>query len=100
MSDRTIPPNNGDDEQAQAAELERLRLRAAELEAQVAAAAEGQTGSKIPVSRDRWRTIVATCLIVVACLLAPLSVVSVWASQQISDTDRYVQTVAPLAQNP
>jgi hypothetical protein len=99
MSDRMVPPDNGDDEQAQAAELERLRARAAELEAQVAAA-EGRTEPEIPVSRDRWRTIVATGLIVVACVLAPLSVVSVWASQQISDTDRYVQTVAPLAQNP
>jgi hypothetical protein len=98
MSDRILPPDDGHDEQAQAAELERLRAKAAELEAQVKAA-EGRTEPEIRVSRDRWRTIVATVLIVVACLLAPLSVVSVWASQQISDTDRYVQTVAPLAQN-
>jgi hypothetical protein len=100
MSDRIIPPENGDDEVAQAAELERLRARAAELEAQVEAIAPSRTGPETRVSRGRWRSIVASGLIVVACLLAPLSVVSVWASQQISDTDRYVQTVAPLAQNP
>jgi hypothetical protein len=99
MSDRVTPPDNGDDEVAQAAELERLRARAAELEAQVKDADEGRTEPQIPVPRRRWRTIVATGLIVVACLLAPLSVVSVWASQQISDTNRYVETVSPLAQN-
>jgi hypothetical protein len=99
MSDRNIPPDSGDDEQAKAAELERLRARAAELEAQVKAADEGRTEPQIREPRRRWRTIVATGLIVVACLLAPLSVVSVWASQQISDTDRYVETVSPLAEN-
>ena len=41
----------------------------------------------------------AVTLIVLACLLAPLAVVSVWASHEVSDTDRYVQTVAPLAKN-
>jgi hypothetical protein len=35
----------------------------------------------------------------ISCLLAPLSVVAVWASRDVSDTNRYVQTVAPLAQN-
>lgn len=39
-------------------------------------------------------------LIVVACLLAPLSAVAVWARGEITDTDRYVQTVAPLASDP
>ncbi|MDX6301458.1 MAG: hypothetical protein QOF53_2672 [Nocardioidaceae bacterium] len=39
-------------------------------------------------------------LITISCLLAPLSVVSVWASRQVSDTDRYVATVAPLAHDP
>ncbi len=39
-------------------------------------------------------------LIIVACVLAPLSVASVWASSQLSDTERYVETVAPLAENP
>jgi hypothetical protein len=39
-------------------------------------------------------------LIVLACVLAPLSVASVWASSVISDTDRYVETVAPIADDP
>jgi len=39
-------------------------------------------------------------LVILACVLAPLSVVSVWASNQISDTDQYVETVAPVADDP
>ena len=34
------------------------------------------------------------------CALAPLSVVSVWARSEVTDTDRYVDTVAPLAKDP
>jgi hypothetical protein len=39
-------------------------------------------------------------LVVVACLLAPFSVVSVWARGVVTDTDRYIATVAPLADDP
>ena len=37
---------------------------------------------------------VATLLIVIGCILAPLSVVAVWAKNQVTNTDRYVATVA------
>ncbi|HRV65795.1 MAG TPA: hypothetical protein P5074_05540 [Candidatus Nanopelagicales bacterium] len=51
--------------------------------------------------RRQWvRTFWSTLLIVVACVLAPLSVVSVWARGEVTDTSRYVQTVAPLASDP
>ncbi|MEZ5184373.1 MAG: hypothetical protein R2720_01380 [Candidatus Nanopelagicales bacterium] len=54
-----------------------------------------------PKQKRRWvRTFWSTVLIVVACLLAPLSVVSVWARGEVTDTNRYVQTVAPLASDP
>jgi hypothetical protein len=43
---------------------------------------------------------VATLLIVVACVLAPLSAVAVWTRNQVTNTDRYVATVAPLASDP
>jgi len=39
-------------------------------------------------------------LIVVGCVLAPLSLVAVWTRNQVTDTDRYVQTVSPLASDP
>ena len=43
---------------------------------------------------------VAGLLVTIAALLAPLSVLSTWASGQIQDTDRYLATVAPLASDP
>jgi hypothetical protein len=44
--------------------------------------------------------VVATLLIVIGCILAPLSVVSIWTKNLVTDTDRYVATVAPLANDP
>jgi hypothetical protein len=32
--------------------------------------------------------VVATLLVVIGCILAPLSVVAVWAKNQVTDTDR------------
>ncbi len=43
---------------------------------------------------------IAVLLIVVACVLAPLSVLAVWTKNLVTDTDRYVETVAPLASDP
>jgi hypothetical protein len=53
-----------------------------------------------PGSRQRWRTILAVVLIVVGCVLAPLAGVAVWARNQVTNTDRYVRTAAPLASDP
>jgi hypothetical protein len=39
-------------------------------------------------------------MIVVACVLAPLSVVAIWTRNQVTNTDRYVATVTPLADDP
>lgn len=51
--------------------------------------------------RRHWvRTFWSSVLIVIACVLAPLSVISVWARGEVTDTTRYVQTVTPLASNP
>ena len=95
MSDRPVPGNTAPDP-AEAAELERLRSRVQELEQGANVPGPGDR----PTHRQRWRTVVAAVLITLACVLAPLSVVSVWAKQTISDTDRYVETVAPLADDP
>ncbi|MBM9618313.1 hypothetical protein JE024_06055 [Streptomyces zhihengii] len=48
--------------------------------------------------RARWTG--ASVLLLVALLLAPLAVVAAWVDSQVSDTDRYVATVAPLAGDP
>jgi hypothetical protein len=85
------------------AELERLRAEAATLRAQVrheGRHAEGRVAIAGRGSRQRWRTLVAALLIVLAGALAPSSVVAVWARNQVTNTDRYVQTVTPLASNP
>jgi hypothetical protein len=58
-------------------------------------------GTDIPKPRaPRWRRWTAGFLIVLSCILAPLSVVSIWVRNQLLNTDRYVSTVTPLASNP
>ncbi len=48
----------------------------------------------------RLRRVVAPVFLVLALLLAPLAVVAAWVHDTVTDTDRYVQTVAPLASDP
>jgi multisubunit Na+/H+ antiporter MnhF subunit len=48
----------------------------------------------------RWRGIAGWVLVVLACILSVLSVVTVFARNQLLNTDAYVKTVAPLASNP
>jgi len=51
-----------------------------------------------PAGHGPWvRSTLSGVLIVLAALLAPLGVVAVWAADIVGDTDRYVATVAPLA---
>ena len=86
-----------DDERA---ELERLRTEVSRLRARD----DAREGVAAPdgggPARQRWRTVVATLLIVIGCVLAPLSVVAIWSSNQVTDTDRYIATVSPLADEP
>lgn len=66
------------------AELQRLRAQVAELQA----------------PKQRWKSALSAVLIILACVLTPLSIVASWASGVIGDTDRYVAMVAPLTANP
>jgi hypothetical protein len=50
--------------------------------------------------RFSWRTPAASLLIILGCILAPLSVLGVWTANQVSDTSRYVANVAPLIHDP
>ena len=52
------------------------------------------------MSRSSTLMSLAVALIVVGCMLAPLAGVAVWARNQVTNTDRYVRTVAPLASDP
>lgn len=69
-------------------ELDALRARVAALEAERA---------RGPAAHHRFRSLVAVVLIVLGCVLAPLSVVAAWSADIVGDTDRYVDTVRPLA---
>jgi hypothetical protein len=82
-------PESSRDQQA---EIDRLRAEVAWLRSLQAGA----------VRRHRigWRTPVATVLLVLGCLLAPVSVLAVWSANQVSDTSRYLANVEPLIHDP
>jgi hypothetical protein len=48
----------------------------------------------------RWRRILVGFLVVLACLLAVVSVLAVWVGGTLLDTDQWVSTVGPLASKP
>ena len=48
----------------------------------------------------RWRRIVGAVLLVVGCVLVPVSLSAVWVRNTLLDTDNYVSTVGPLADDP
>src|SRR5260370_16238275 len=76
---------------AERAELEALRAEVVKLR---------ERPERAPGQRMSWRTAVATLLIVVGCLLAPISVLGVWTANQVSDTNRYIANVTPLISQP
>ncbi len=78
--------------QEERAELDRLRAEVARL----------RERRSSPADRHRisWRTPVATILILVGCLLAPVSVMGVWYANQVSDTNRYIANIEPLIHEP
>ncbi len=78
------------------AELERLRAEAADLRMAPPPPARPARGHRVV----GWRTPVATVLIVLGCLLAPVCVLAVWTATQISDTNAYVTTMTPLISDP
>ena len=63
-------------------------------------ALEQSKGNEGASKGPRWRRITSWVLIVLACLLAVVSVVVVFARNQLLNTDAYVSTMAPLATNP
>jgi len=78
--------------QDERAELERLRAEVTEY--------RSQRGHETRRRRMGWRAPVASVLIVIGCVLAPVSVLGVWTANQVSDTSRYVANVEPLVHNP
>jgi hypothetical protein len=87
-----VAAGNGGLTTAERAELEQLRAEVGELRARPAGPARRR--------RPGWRAPVATVLIALGCLLAPISVLGVWTANQVSDTSRYVANVEPLIHQP
>ncbi|WP_051786798.1 MULTISPECIES: hypothetical protein [Streptomyces] len=72
-------------------ELAVLRARVAALEAE----------KQVPRQpHHRVRSFFSALLIVIGCVLVPLGIVASWTADIVGDTDRYVQTVTPLASDP
>lgn len=83
---------------AERAELDRLRAEVRELRRTGGPGAGGGRCEGRARRRLRWAAAVA--LVVVASLLAPVTLVARYARYELLDTDRYVATVAPLAEDP
>lgn len=95
----TAGPGNEKDEHA---ELERLRAEVGYLRSQQLSgdgAGAHATAGRGPRG-GRWRAPVSAVAIVLGCVLALVSVLGVWAANQVSNTDRYVANVAPLIDSP
>ena len=82
-----------------AVEEENRRLRAAMDENTQLRASTGAVASE-PRAHTRGRAFLGMTLIVLATLLAPLATAVGFAARQASDTDTFVSTVAPLADDP
>lgn len=107
MAPDPAPPDGGDggddarpdgrDDQAE--ELARLRAEVAELRA---AAGPIDAGTRTGPSRTghsvRWALTIALC--VLTAILMIVTVVSRYVRSELLDTDRYVETVSPLASEP
>lgn len=65
----------------------------------MAADTDTTTGSETKKA-PRWRRITCGTLVVIVCILAPLSLLAVWTHNTLLNTDQYVDTVGPLADEP
>ncbi len=62
--------------------------------------ARGDVPSKARAQRlPRWRRVLVAVLVVLGCILAPISVLTVWTKTTLLNTNNYVATVAPLSHN-
>lgn len=50
--------------------------------------------------RFAWRPVLSAFLIVLGCVLAPVTLAAVWVHNQVTNTDRFVATTSPLVRDP
>lgn len=76
------------------AEVERLRREREDLERKV------EVLEARPAKRGRLRRVVAVVLVVLTVIVFAAGVAGAWSRRTVLDTDRYVATVGPLAEEP
>jgi hypothetical protein len=76
------------------AEVERLKAEREELEARV------ETLEAKPVKRRRLRRVLTPILVALSIVVFTITVPAAWGARTVLNTDRYVATVAPLADDP
>ena len=90
--------SNGSDEERSPeeleAELERVRAEREDLEARV------ESLEAKPQKRQRTRRILTPILVALSILVFTITVPAAWGARTVLNTDRYVATVAPLADDP
>ena len=91
MADATQPVSLGLEEQVRRLTEENERLRAR-------VATEGPAPAREP--RRIWRGVLVVVLLVLATILAPAATVAGWARLQLTSADAFVDTFAPLADDP
>lgn len=96
---------HGDQAADEHAEVERLRAEVVELRAEAAETAEAEGDGRNPPPRrrrlagaGRWTGVIVVAVVI--GLLTPVTLLARYARSELLDTDRYVSTVAPLAQDP
>ncbi|QIG38099.1 hypothetical protein G5T42_00210 [Microbacterium sp. 4R-513] len=83
------------------AEVERLRSENDSLRTTPVDPLPPATASAPPARRPgRWRAFVSALLIVIATILVPVSIVTAWARAELVDEEQFVNTLAPLADDP
>ncbi|KKI20696.1 MULTISPECIES: hypothetical protein [unclassified Leucobacter] len=84
-------------------EVDALRERVAALESrnrELEAAGNGGGSDRVGSKRGRLRAVGAIALIAIGALLAPVAVIGSWARAELVDTDRFVETFAPVVTRP
>jgi hypothetical protein len=90
-------------DEAEQAEIERLRAEQARLEAEVGelrAHVTADTAREQRRQRHRTRRVVAAALVVVTSLIFTVAATGVWTRRNALNTDRWVSTVTPIAADP
>ena len=93
MNDEGNGPQEPSPEELEA-EVERLKAEREELESRV------ETLEAKPKKRRRLRRVLTPILVVLSIIVFTVTVPAAWGARTVLNTDRYVATVAPLADDP